>query len=62
MADSQDSRAQLLHEITELFARQSEALNHVTFVGWTCQEEAAYKKRIERLTLLFQKLSELGPV
>ena len=61
MADSNKPRSQLLQEIAELFAQQSEALDNVTFVGWTRKEDAAYKIRSERLTLLFQRLSDLGP-
>jgi hypothetical protein len=61
MADAHDWRTQLLQEITELFAQQSEALDNVTFVGWSHKEEAAFRVRKERLSLLFKRLADLGP-
>ena len=61
MADSHDPRAQLLEEITEIFAQQSNALNNATFVGWTPEEKAAFEKRRKRLALLHQRLADLGP-
>lgn len=61
MADSHGPRAQLLEEIAEIFAQQSEALNNATFMGWTPEENAAYEKRRKRLALLNQRLADLGP-
>lgn len=60
MAAYSDQRAQLLKEIAELSAKQSEALNDATFVGWTPEETAAYEKRRKRLEVLHRLLADLG--
>jgi hypothetical protein len=52
-------RSELLSQFEELRKQQVESNDKATFVGWTAEAEAVYKRRADRIAAIGHELDNL---